>query len=136
MVLGHLDSFLLIQFKDYLKVLFIATANNTSNIATAVKDRLEPISMPSYSDDEKIHIGKDYLLPKAMEEAGLSFQQLKIDDILWPKIVRPLGFDAGIRTLQRTIKGITRKVAKRIVEGKMDLVHLTEDNIAEYLPED
>lgn len=119
---------------DLSEVLFIATANNTTHIATAVMDRLEPINMPSYSDDEKIHIGKDFLLPDALEEAGITSQQLTIDDNLWPKIVRPLGFDAGIRTLQRTIKGITRKVAKQIVEGRLQTIHLDMDNADQYIP--
>ncbi len=121
---------------DLSEVLFIATANNTTNIATAVLDRLEPIHMPAYSDDEKIHIGKDYLLAEAMEEAGISPEQLQIDDNIWPRIVRPLGFDAGIRTLQRTIKGIARKIAKKIVEGEIRTIHLTIENIAEYVPKD
>ena len=121
---------------DLSQVFFITTANNTTTISTAVMDRLEPISMPSYNDDEKIHIGRDYLLPDAMQEAGISKEQLQIDDTLWPKVVRPLGFDAGIRTLQRTIQGITRKVAKQIVEGKAQSVHLTAENINEYLPKD
>jgi ATP-dependent Lon protease len=121
---------------DLSQVLFIATANNTTNISTAVMDRLEPISMPAYSDEEKVHIGRDYLLPKAMQEAGLTKGQLEIDDNLWPKIVRPLGFDAGIRTLQRTIKGITRKAAKQIVEGRSESLHLNSENIQEYLPKE
>lgn len=121
---------------DLSEVLFIATANNTTNISTAVMDRLEPISMPAYSDEEKIHIGKEYLLPDALKEAGLMEEQLQIDESLWPKIVRPLGFDAGLRTLQRTIKGITRKIAKQVVEGKTQSVHLTAENIEEFIPKE
>ncbi len=120
---------------DLSEVLFIATANNTTNISTAVMDRLEPISMPAYSDEEKIHIGQEYLLPEAMAESGITDENLKIDDALWPKIVRPLGFDAGIRTLQRNIQGITRKVARQIVEGEIKMVHLSESNITDYLPQ-
>lgn len=116
------------------EVLFITTANNTTNISPAVMDRLEPIAMPSYTDDEKIHIGRDYLLPSAMEEAGLTKENIQIDDAVWPQIVRPLGFDAGIRTLQRTIQGITRKAAKKVVEGETQSMHLTTENISEYLP--
>lgn len=119
---------------DLSEVLFIGTANNTTNIATAVMDRLEPISMPAYSDDEKTHIARDYLLPEALEEAGLSKEQLIVDENLWPRIVRPLGFDAGIRTLQRNIKAMTRKVARLIVAGEIQSVHLTQDNVEEYIP--
>lgn len=119
---------------DLSGVIFIATANNTTSISTAVMDRLEPLTMPSYSDEEKIHIGKDYLFPDAMQEAGISPDQLKIEDTVWPQIVRPLGFDAGIRTLQRTIQGVTRKVARKIVEGEIDSILIKPDNIAEYIP--
>jgi ATP-dependent Lon protease len=116
------------------EVLFIATANNTDNLATAVYDRLEPIAIPSYSDEEKIVIAKQYLLPKAIAEAGLPDGTLSIDETLWHQIVRPLGYDAGIRTLQRTIKGISAKVARLLVEGKASQVHLTPENIKEFLP--
>lgn len=119
---------------DLSEVLFIATANNTTNISTAVLDRLEPIQMPSYTDEEKIAIGRDFVLPKIMEESGLTKENLKIDEDVWGKIVRPLGFDAGVRTLERTLNGICRKVAKAIVEGKGRSFHLTSDNIKEFLP--
>lgn len=121
---------------DLSEVLFVVTANNTTNIATAVMDRLEPISMPAYSDEEKVIIGKDYLLPEALLEAGLGPENLTIDAAVWPQIVRPLGYDAGMRTLQRTIQGITRKLAKEMVEGKRQSLELNLENIKEYLPMD
>lgn len=121
---------------DLSQVLFIATANNTTHISTAVMDRLEPILMPSYSDEEKIRIGRDYVLPAAMKDAGISPQALKIDDAVWPKLVRPLGFDAGIRTLERTIHGVVRKTAKKLVEGKGKEFYITEANLKEFLPTD
>jgi ATP-dependent Lon protease len=130
---AYLDHYIDHPF-DLSQVLFITTANNTTNISTAVMDRLEPIPMPSYTDEEKTHIGRDYLLPNAMEEAGLTSENLELDETIWPLIVRPLGFDAGIRTLQRTIQGITRKVAKKVVEGETQSVKLTAENIREYLP--
>lgn len=119
---------------DLAEVLFIATANNTSNISVAVMDRLEPIQMPSYSDEEKIVIAKNYLLPKALKEIGLAEGVVKIEDSLWPKIIRPLGYDAGVRTLERTIEGIGRKIAKMIVQGKGGSFHLTAKNIKSFLP--
>ena len=119
---------------DLSQVLFIATANNTGNISAAVMDRLEPIQMPSYSDDEKIIIGKSYVFPRVITDCGLTNQQLQIEDDVWPLIVRPLGFDSGIRTLERNINGICRKVARNIVEGNNSSVHLTTVNIKQYLP--
>jgi len=127
------DHFLDYPF-DLSEVLFIATCNNITNISVAVMDRLEPIQMPSYTDEEKITIGRDFVLPKTMAEMGLEKDQIKIDPDVWPKIVRPLGYDAGIRTLERTINGICRKVAKMIVESKGNHFHITTENMKEFLP--
>lgn len=120
---------------DLSEVVFIATANNTNNIATAVMDRLEPISMPSYTDDQKIVIAKDYLLPKAREEAGIPPEALVFDDDAWHLIVRPLGYDAGIRTLQRTIQHLSRQAAMSIVSGQSQPLHITKDNFKHYMGE-
>jgi ATP-dependent Lon protease len=120
---------------DLSETLFIATANNTTNISTAVLDRLEPISMPSYTDAEKITIGSKYVLPKLMKLAGIPDGALVIEDDVWPNIVRPLGFDAGIRTLERNIEGVVRKVAKMIVEGKDKSFRITSQNVREFLPQ-
>lgn len=120
---------------DLSEVLFIATANNTRGIATAVYDRLEQIDMPSYSDDEKIHIARDYLMPRALEDAGLTKENLIVDEAMWPNVVRPLGFDSGIRTLQRTIKNMCGKVAKEIVEKGITQVRVSAENVKHYLPQ-
>jgi ATP-dependent Lon protease len=120
---------------DLSEALFIATANNTTSIATAVMDRLEPISMPSYTDQEKIVIGQKYILPAALKASGLPTQALKIDDDVWSNIVRPLGYDAGIRTLERNIDGVVRKVSKLIVEGKVKDVHVSAANVKTFLPQ-
>ncbi len=118
---------------DLSEVLFIATANNTHNISTAVMDRLEPIKMPSYTDEEKITIAKDYMLPKILYQAGVPRESLVIDESTWPLIVRPLGFDAGMRTLERTIEKIVRKVAKKIVLGQGQNFKITPDNLKEFM---
>ncbi|HSX18628.1 MAG TPA: AAA family ATPase [Candidatus Saccharimonadales bacterium] len=119
---------------DLSEVLFIATANNTGNIATAVMDRLEVMEMPTYTDAQKITIGKEYLLPRAITASGLKNTELIFDESVWEHIVRPLGFDAGMRTLDRTINGICRKVAKLKLEGKLTSLTLTGDNLKEYIP--
>jgi ATP-dependent Lon protease len=119
---------------DLSQAMFIATCNNTTHISTAVMDRLEPIMMPSYNDEEKIQIGKRYILPAEMKNAGLTDGVLKFDDAVWPKIVRPLGFDAGIRTLERTIQGIVRKAAMQMVEGRAQDFYISESNIKSFLP--
>ncbi len=119
---------------DLSDVLFLCSANNTRSISNAVLDRLEIIEMPSYSDEEKLHIGRDYLLPRTLTECGLKPDQLVIEEELWPKIIRPLGYDAGIRTLDRTLSAICRKAARKIVEGKSQKFILTPSNIKDFLP--
>lgn len=120
---------------DLSEALFVTTANNTTNISTAVLDRLETISMPSYTDEEKITIGQNYMLPRVVRESGLPDEVPTIQDEVWPIIVRPLGYDAGMRTLERTIEGIVRKVAREYVEGKITKqLTLTPENIKQYLP--
>lgn len=118
---------------DLSEAIFVATANNTHGIATAVMDRLEPINMPSYNDEEKVVIGKKYILPSALKQANIPPETVVIEDAVWSKLVRPLGFDAGIRTLQRTILNLVRKVAKQIVEGKGTKFVINEGNVKEYI---
>lgn len=127
------DSFIDYPF-DLSEVLFITTANNTASIATAVLDRLEIMEMPSYTDEQKITIGKTYLLSRARQSAGLAETDLQLSEDVWPQIVRPLGFDAGMRTLDRTINGICRKIAKLKLEGKVTSLTLTAENLKQYLP--
>lgn len=120
---------------DLSHAVFLATANNTVDIATAVMDRMEKISMPSYTDEEKIVIAQRYVLPGLLEKAGLKPEQFKMSDDLWPLIVRPLGFDMGIRTLQRTLEGAVRKAARIIVEKGYSEVVLNRDNRKIFLPQ-
>jgi ATP-dependent Lon protease len=118
---------------DLSNVLFVATANNTTNIAPPVLDRLELIQMPSYSDEEKIEIGKKYVLPKHIAHSGLDPKQLVLDDALWPALIRPLGFEPGIRSLERLIETIVRKAAYKIVSGQGQSYFLNENNVREFM---
>jgi ATP-dependent Lon protease len=120
---------------DLSQVFFCATCNNTNRIATAVMDRLEPIQMPSYNDEEKIAIGRDYLLPKALKESGITDKELIIKSEVWLNIVRPLGFDAGVRTLKRNIEGLCRKVAMIVLSGKQKQVVVDDSNVKYYIPQ-
>jgi ATP-dependent Lon protease len=119
---------------DLSNVMFIGTANNTTNLATAVQDRLEPIQMPAYTDEEKMVIAKSYILPKAFQEAGLDAKIAIFDETVWPMLIRPLGFDAGIRSLARTLQGLARKIARQVVEGNPGPYKITAQNIGQYLP--
>ncbi|MEA2056216.1 MAG: AAA family ATPase [Patescibacteria group bacterium] len=116
------------------RAIFIATANNTTAIAAAVLDRMERIDMPSYTDEEKMVIGRKYIMPSLIEKAGLKPGQFVIQEEVWPTIVRPLGYDAGIRTLQRTLKGAVRKAARIIVERDFNQVVITPENSKIFLP--
>lgn len=120
---------------DLSNVLFICSANTTGTLSTALMDRMEIIKMPSYSDQEKIVIARDYLMPQIIVKSGLKPEELEIDLDLWPGIVRPFGFDSGIRSLGRTLESICRKVAREIVEGKTTKVTLTAENLKYYLPQ-
>ncbi len=131
-----------IEFRDHYvdfpinlsECLFVCSANNTGTISAALMDRLEVIKLNSYTDAEKIAIGRDFLFPKIIAKSGLRPEELQIDPNLWPNIVRPFGFDSGIRSLGRTLDAICRKVAKEIVEGKVQDVYINEQNLKSYLP--
>lgn len=121
---------------DLSTVLFICTANTLATLSAALLDRLEIIRFSSYSDEEKEKIGKHYLLPKVLRACGLKQEQIEIAESVWPLIIRPLGFDAGVRQLERNITTICRKAAKMIVEGKGDHFKLTPENFKVFLPAD
>ncbi len=121
---------------DLSKVMFITTANNLGGITAALLDRLEVIRFSSYTDMEKQVIARDYLLPKVREATGITEAQLSFDDGVWPLIIRPLGFDAGVRQLERTLTTLARKVARQIVEGKVTGIKVTVENFRQFIPED
>ncbi len=119
---------------DLSHAIFLATANNTTAIATAVMDRLEKITMPSYTDHEKIVIAQQYILPELLKSAGLRAEQFVMAESVWPSITRPLGYDAGIRTLKRTLEGAVRKAARIIVEKNYPKIVITPENQKIFLP--
>lgn len=129
---GYIDHYIDFPF-DLSQVIFIATANNTNNISTAVMDRLEVINMPSYSDEEKIIIGKDYIFPRLLNESGLTAQNVSIDDIIWRKLAREAGYDPGVRSVERKIETIVRRIAYKIVKGDGVSFTINESNEKEYL---
>ncbi len=120
---------------DLSNSLFVATANNTTAISTAVIDRLEIIQMPSYNDEEKMVIGRDFVLPKTKQLIGLKPDQLTIDEPIWEIVIRPLGYDPGIRGLERLINMMCRKAARIIVSGEAKNVRITPDNIKLFTQE-
>ena len=121
---------------DLSQCIFITTANNLGGISAALLDRLEIIRFGSYSDNDKMMIAKNYLLPKVRESTGLTEAQLSFDDDVWPLVIRPMGFDAGVRQLERTLTELARKVALQIVQGITTGVKITKDNFRQFIPED
>lgn len=120
---------------DLSDVLFICSANNTGPLSAALMDRMEVIKMPSYSNEEKEVIARDYVFPKVLENSGLSAEELQIDPTLWPDVVRPFGFDSGIRSITRTLESVARKAAREIVEGRATSILITKENLKYYLPQ-
>lgn len=121
---------------DLSQVMFVCTANNLGGISAALLDRLEVVRMSSYTDEEKEHIAKDYLFPKVVSATGINPGSIKFSETVWPLMIRPLGFDAGIRQLERNITTLVRKIAKKMVEGQGSVFEITPENFREYLPED
>jgi ATP-dependent Lon protease len=121
---------------DLSQVIFITTANNLGGISAALQDRLETIRFGSYTDEEKMAIAKDYMLPKVREATGLTEEQLNFADDVWPLVVRPLGFDAGVRELERTLTKLARKVAMLLITGQQKSVSITKENFREFIPSD
>ncbi len=121
---------------DLSKIFFITTANTLGTITTALLDRLEIIRFTSYSDEEKVFIAKNYLLPRVLKDSGLKPEQMSIEDSAWSAIVRPMGFDAGIRQLERTLMNLARKIAYEVIANNSQGIRVTLDNVRQYLPED
>ncbi len=118
---------------DLSKVMFICTANNLGGLSAALIDRVEVIRFTSYSDTEKEVIAKQYILPRILEELHLTPEQLQINDDVWLSVIRPVGFDAGIRQLERNIAAMIRSAARKIVDGVPLPVVISKDNLREFL---
>jgi ATP-dependent Lon protease len=118
---------------DLSKVMFIATANDLSTIPGPLRDRMEIISIAGYTELEKIHIAKDYLIPKQIKENGLTKSQLQIRDEAIISMICYYTREAGVRGLERTIAKVCRKTAKIITSEAKKRVIVTEKNIEEFL---
>ena len=118
---------------DLSGVLFIATANDVSTIPRPLLDRMEVIEVSSYTENEKFHIAKKYLVPKQLERNGLTGDKLTFSDKALEKIIHNYTREAGVRNLERRIGEICRKAAREFLEKKRKSVHITEGNIQKYL---
>ncbi|MCY9139243.1 endopeptidase La [Peribacillus frigoritolerans] len=118
---------------DLSKVMFVATANNLASIPGPLRDRMEIISIAGYTEIEKLHIAKDHLLPRQLENHGLLKTQLQVREEALTKIIRYYTREAGVRSLERQLAGICRKTAKIIVSGDKKRVVIAEKNVEEFL---
>ena len=118
---------------DLSGVLFIATANDVSTIPRPLLDRMEVIEVSSYTENEKFHIAKKYLVPKQLERNGLTGEMLSFSDKALEKIIHNYTREAGVRNLERRIGEICRKAAREFLEKKRKSVHITEGNLQNYL---
>ena len=118
---------------DLSEVLFIATANTTQTIPRPLLDRMDIIEVNSYTENEKFHIAKDYLVGKQLGKNGLTKKQLSISDSALEKIIRNYTREAGVRNLERRISDICRKSAREILENKKKSIRVTEHSLEKYL---
>jgi ATP-dependent Lon protease len=118
---------------DLSSVLFIATANQLGTIHPALLDRMEIIQLSSYTEEEKVHIAKMYLVPRQREEHGLAPEQLVIDDDALRRVISDYTREAGVRSLERQIGAIARKVAAKVATNASYAGHVTAKDIPDYL---
>ena len=118
---------------DLSKVIFITTANIEDTIIAPLRDRMEIIRLPGYTEEEKLHIATGYLVPRQLKQHGLEDGRLVIGDEVLRELIRRYTREAGVRNLEREIGTLCRKVARAIAEGKTDKVEITLELVAEYL---
>lgn len=118
---------------DLSNVMFVATANDLATIPGPLRDRMEIITIAGYTEIEKIHIAKDHLLPKQIQEHGLTKSQIQIKEGAIRAIIRYYSREAGVRELERQLASICRKAAKIIVSDEKKRVIVTERNLEELL---
>jgi ATP-dependent Lon protease len=126
------DHFLDLPY-DLSRVLFLTTANNMAPIPRPLRDRMEVIEIPGYTEEEKGEIGRKYLLPKQISAHGLAPKSIIIPAKTWVRLVRDYTREAGVRQLERELAAICRRLAREVVRGKGDRIRLTEARLAEFL---
>jgi ATP-dependent Lon protease len=126
------DNYLDLPF-DLSKVMFIATANSLEPIPAPLRDRMEILELSGYTEEQKLHIARNYLLPKQREANGLHADEVTLDDDVLRRIIREYTREAGVRNLEREIGSLCRKVARQVSEGREAPVHVTKDQVPEYL---
>ena len=118
---------------DLSKVLFICTANVIDTIPEPLRDRMEMIDMSGYVAEEKLAIAKQYLVPQAMKESGLTNEQIEIHDDALNMLIRSYCRESGVRTLQKQIEKVHRKVAFKVVTKETKKIDVFTDNLQEFV---
>ena len=126
------DHYLGVPF-DLSNVMFITTANLTDTIQPAFLDRMEVIRLPGYTEDEKLEIAKRHIVPKQLEEHGITPEQLVFTDRALRSLINSYTREAGLRNLEREVASIARKVARRVAEGQAGTVRVTPTSLTKYL---
>jgi len=126
------DHYIDIAF-DLSKVMFITTANILETIPPALKDRMEVLELPGYSEDEKMMIAKNFLIPRQLNEHGLSEEYLEFDDGSISGIINSYTREAGVRNLEREIASVCRGVAREVAEGKEEKVTVDASMLHKFL---
>src|SRR5450432_844350 len=126
------DNYLDVPF-DLSKVLFITTANMLDPVAEPLRDRMEIIELQGYTEEEKVHIAFQYLVPRQIEENGITPEQIEFPEEAVSYIIRHYTREAGVRNLERTIGTICRKQARRLAEGKTQKLVVTKEIVQEFL---
>jgi ATP-dependent Lon protease len=126
------DNYLDVTF-DLSKVLFITTANMLDPIAEPLRDRMEIIELQGYTEEEKVHIAFKYLIPRQIDENGITVDQIEFPEESVRYVIRHYTREAGVRSLERTIGTICRKQARRLAEGKTEKLLVTKEVVQEFL---
>jgi ATP-dependent Lon protease len=113
--------------------MFITTGNLTDPIPSALKDRMEVINLPGYTDLEKLKIAQTFLLPRQMEENGIHPEELEISDKAILQIISQYTQEAGLRNLERELASVCRKVARKVAEGKKEKTKINTKNLHQFL---
>ena len=118
---------------DLSRVLFILTANDLTAIPAPLRDRMEIIEIAGYTEEEKVQIAREHLIPRQMRESGLSASRVEIEDATISRIIREYTFEAGVRNLEREVAAIMRRVARRVAEGRRHKAIVTTQRLPAYL---
>jgi ATP-dependent Lon protease len=118
---------------DLSEVLFICTANVLDTIPPALRDRMEVIRLAGYIEEEKVHIARRHLIPRQIDNHGMTAEQLAFGDEALTKLIREYTREAGLRNLEREIASIIRKVARKRAEGSTETVAITPEKVEEFL---